>query len=199
MPSKSAPGAQPAASDDAGSARETPAFADAVKDSAQQIWRAGLGAFAKAQGEGARVFESLAQEGLAIQRKTQAAAEERLAEVTERMGHLSTGMQARAGQQWDRLESIFEDRVARSLTRLGVPSAADLQALGDRIEALNERIDRLTRTAAQAEAEAPKARSRKLTSKPAKAPTGPAATGRASTRGAQPAAPTTTPSRKRST
>ena len=48
-----------------------------VKDSAQQIWLAGLGAFNKAQSEGNKVFETLVKEGLSIQRKTQAVAEER--------------------------------------------------------------------------------------------------------------------------
>ena len=46
-----------------------------VKDSAQQIWQAGLGAFAKAQAEGTRAFEALVKEGNLLQRKTQTAAE----------------------------------------------------------------------------------------------------------------------------
>ena len=61
-----------------------------VKDSAQQIWQAGLGAFAKAQAEGTRAFESLVKEGTALQRKTQAAAEERISEATNRMTHMAT-------------------------------------------------------------------------------------------------------------
>ena len=35
------------------------AMAQNVKDSAQQIWAAGLASFAKAQGEGSKVFEAL--------------------------------------------------------------------------------------------------------------------------------------------
>ena len=49
-----------------------------VKESAQQIWLAGLGAFAKAQEEGGKVFEALVKEGTSIQRKTQSAAEEKI-------------------------------------------------------------------------------------------------------------------------
>ena len=49
-----------------------------VKDSAQQIWLAGLGAFSKAQEEGGKVFDTLVKEGLSIQRKTQSVAEERI-------------------------------------------------------------------------------------------------------------------------
>lgn len=44
-----------------------------VKDSAQQIWQAGLGAFTRAQAEGSKAFESLVKEGVSIQRKTAAA------------------------------------------------------------------------------------------------------------------------------
>ena len=99
-------------------------LASSVKDSAQQIWQAGLGAFAKAQGEGGKVFESLVKEGVSIQRRTQAAAEEKLGEVSNRMTKLSDDVQTRAGQQWDKLESIFEERVAKALGKLG-----DLRAL----------------------------------------------------------------------
>ena len=51
------------------------ALTGSVKDSAQQIWQAGLGAFTRAQAEGSKAFEALVKEGVTIQRKTQAAAE----------------------------------------------------------------------------------------------------------------------------
>lgn len=38
-------------------------FAQTVKDSAQQIWLAGLGAFVKAQAEGMKAFNTLVKEG----------------------------------------------------------------------------------------------------------------------------------------
>ena len=53
-------------------------LAQTVKDSAHQIWLAGLGAFAKAQGEGGKVFDTLMKEGASLQRKTQTSAEEKL-------------------------------------------------------------------------------------------------------------------------
>ncbi|HSH89586.1 MAG TPA: phasin family protein, partial [Ramlibacter sp.] len=58
-----------------------PQLSGTVKESAQQIWLAGLGAFAKAQEEGGKVFEALVKEGTSIQRKTQAAAEEKISEA----------------------------------------------------------------------------------------------------------------------
>ena len=110
-----------------------------VKDSAQQIWLAGLGAFSKAQEEGGRVFEALVKEGLTIQRKTQAVAEEKISEATNRVTNMASDIGSKAQGQWDKLENIFEDRVAKALAKLGVPSARDLAALTARVDALDGR------------------------------------------------------------
>ncbi|RQO82512.1 phasin family protein [Acidovorax sp. FJL06] len=107
-----------------------------VKDSAQQIWLAGLGAFSKAQEEGGKVFEALVKEGLTIQRKTQAVAEEKITEATSRVTTMASDIGSKAQGQWDKLENIFEDRVAKALAKLGVPSARDLEALSARVDAL---------------------------------------------------------------
>ena len=123
----------------------------AVKESAQQIWLAGLGAFSKAQEGGGKVFESLMKEGLSIQRKTQAVAEEKLSEATSKMANMAGDIQSKAGQQWDKLENIFEDRVAKALNKLGVPSAKD-------VDALVARIDELTKSVQKVGAKAPAAK-----------------------------------------
>src|SRR4051812_31368075 len=86
-----------------------------IKDSAQQIWLAGLGAFAKAQEEGSKVFDTLVKEGMSIQRKTQAAAEEKISEATSKMANMATDLSSKASGQWGKLEDIFEERVSRAL------------------------------------------------------------------------------------
>ena len=101
-----------------------------VKDSAQQIWLAGLGAFAKAQEEGGKVFETLVKEGLSIQRKTQAAAEEKLTEASHKMSHMATDISSKASGGWDKLENIFEDRVSKALNKLGVPPPMKMLCTG---------------------------------------------------------------------
>ena len=116
--------------------KSTPHLSGAVKESAQQIWLAGLGAFSKAQEGGGKVFESLMKEGLSIQRKTQAVAEEKISEATSKMANMAGDIQSKAGHQWDKLENIFEDRVAKALGKLGVPSARELAALSARVAAL---------------------------------------------------------------
>lgn len=116
---------------------------DSVKDSAQQIWQAGLGAFTRAQAEGSKAFESLVKEGVAFQRKTQAAAEEKISEATHRMSHMATDITSKATGGWDKLENIFEERVAKALNKLGVPSAKDVSVLIERIDALNKTVQAL--------------------------------------------------------
>lgn len=115
-------------------------LAQTVKDSAQQIWLAGLGAFAKAQGGGGNVFETLIKEGVHLQRKTQAAAEEKLGDVAGRMSAMAGEVGSKANAQWDKLESIFEERTARALGRLGLPAARDLAELVDRVAALEAEV-----------------------------------------------------------
>jgi len=119
-------------------------LAGTIKDSAQQIWLAGLGAFSKAQAEGGKMFESLVREGVAIQRKTQSVAEEKLTEATSRMASMATELSSKASGQWDKLETIFEDRVSRAMNKLGVPSARDIEALVARIDELQRSVDQLS-------------------------------------------------------
>jgi len=123
------------------------AIAGTVKDSAQQIWLAGLGAFSKAQEEGGKVFDALVKEGTSLQRKTQTVAEEKLGEVTSKMTGMANEVQAKAGQHWDKLESIFEERTAKALGKLGVPAATDLAALTARVDALAAQVAKLSKAA----------------------------------------------------
>jgi poly(hydroxyalkanoate) granule-associated protein len=123
------------------------ALAGTVKESAQQIWLAGLGAFSKAQAEGGKVFEALVKEGVSLQRKTQAVAEEKIGEVTSRMSNMAGDVSAKAGQHWDKLETIFEERVSKALNKLGVPSSKDVDALIKRIDALSTQVAKLSKAA----------------------------------------------------
>ena len=45
-------------------------MSEQMKNSAQQIWQAGLGAFAKAQEEGSKIFEALVKDGSKLQETT---------------------------------------------------------------------------------------------------------------------------------
>jgi poly(hydroxyalkanoate) granule-associated protein len=91
-----------------------------------------------------------------MQRKTQAAAEEKISEATSKMSTMATDISSKASGQWDKLETIFEDRVAKALNKLGVPSAKDVSALIARIDELNKAVQKLSAQAPSAKATAPK-------------------------------------------
>ena len=121
-------------------------LASAVRSSAQQIWQAGLGAFAKAQEEGGRVFSRLVKEGTEFQKR----AEDKVADVSGSVGKLADGVGKQASGSWDKLEQVFEERVARALATIGVPMQNDIAALHARIDALSVQVAALSSRAAPA-------------------------------------------------
>ena len=107
-----------------------------TEESSQHIWLAGLGAMAKAQSQGTRAFEALIADGLAFQRKTHQAAQEKISEASAQLSHLAKDFGQPSTVRVDGLEHLFEDRVARALRHLGMPSLADLEALAERVTQL---------------------------------------------------------------
>lgn len=141
------------------SPRPTPSSPEATAQgtgSAQQIWLAGLGALAQAQAQGTKAFEALVSDGLKFQHKTQAEAQQRLQEATARLTHLAQDFGQQASGRVDRLEQMFEERVARALQRLGMPSQAELQELRARVEALEAQARKPAKAPAAKSAARPK-------------------------------------------
>ena len=104
-----------------------------IRDSANQIWLAGLGAFSKTQEEGVKMFETLVAEGEKVQERTKTEADERLAEGKEK----ATGA-------WDKLEKVFDDRVGRALHALNVPTRKDVDVLSKRVHELTVMTKKLS-------------------------------------------------------
>lgn len=104
-----------------------------VKESGHEIWLAGLGAFSKAQEEGGKVYNALVKEGKHIEAKTRQEAGERVEELA-----------SRASGTIDRLEKVFEERVARALKALGVPTAKEVEHLTRRVAELTRQVEALT-------------------------------------------------------
>jgi poly(hydroxyalkanoate) granule-associated protein len=113
-------------------------------------WPSGLEAIAKAQQEGVKVFETLLKKGQRFEQKTREAAADTAAAARD------TAMAARgaaaakakevqqmAGGTWDKLEQVFEDRVERALSKLGIYTQNDLQRLAARVDELAEAVNRL--------------------------------------------------------
>lgn len=141
-----------------------------LADSAQQIWLAGVGAFQRAQHEGSKLFDALVKEGSTIETATRKLATGRVDAVRDAVEERVGTVRERAVDTWDRLEKVFEERVQRALTRLGVPSREDLVELTERVDQLTRALkQRGAAPAAKAPAKAAKKPAvKKAAAKPAK-------------------------------
>lgn len=113
-----------------------------LMESARRLWLAGMGALATLQAEGGRLFATLVEEGERLERRTKQTAAETVEGVRETMAEVK----GRADEGVDRLERVFEGRVARALNRLGVPNAREVAALTQRVEDLDTRVRALMAT-----------------------------------------------------
>jgi poly(hydroxyalkanoate) granule-associated protein len=119
--------------------------AQSVLDSSRQIWLAGLGAFSRAQAEGRKVFDTLVKQGESLEKETRHAASSTAAAAREAALEGASRVQTIAGDTWDKLEKVFEDRVAKALARLGVHTQSDVERLSERVDALAEAVNELIR------------------------------------------------------
>ncbi len=134
--------------------------------SSHQIWLAGLGAMAQAQAQGSKAIETLVNDGLAFQRRSQEEARQRFEEATERLTSMAQGLGQQTAGRIDKLEQVFEERVARALHRLGMPTLQDIAELQARVADLEAQLGKAARPAAKAATQtAAKAPARKATRK----------------------------------
>jgi poly(hydroxyalkanoate) granule-associated protein len=147
------------------SPNKTTETSDAPQTPSNEVWLAGLGALAQVQAQGSKAFEKLVGDGLSFQRKSQEQAQQRLQEATARLTDLAQDFGQHAAVRVDKLEHLFEERVAKALHRLGMPTLQDMQVLQARIHALEEQLGQTraakpaaAKTAASKTAAAPTAR-----------------------------------------
>src|SRR6266508_2279360 len=136
-------------------------LSQAVLNSSHQIWLAGLGAFSRAQEEGMKVFDSLVKQGEHLERKTKQAAADTAAAASGAAKAKAKEMQEMAGGTWDKLEQVFEDRVARALSKLGVYTQNDVQRLAARVDELADAVNKLIKSSGAKPATPAKAAPRK--------------------------------------
>lgn len=99
-----------------------------LKDSAQKIWLAGVGALAVAEEEGVRMFDSLVERG----REWEGRGRERMDKARSRVEHAV-----------DDVEERVDERVSQVMHRLGVPTRDEIHRLTRKVEELNAKIEQL--------------------------------------------------------
>ncbi len=103
-----------------------------VRESANQLWLAGLGAYSITQAEGEKAFNALVKDGEIVQARTRKVADKTIASVT-----------GKAVDTWGRIEDVVEDGIARSLGRLGVPTKRDINKLSRSVVELSAVVHKL--------------------------------------------------------
>ena len=143
--------------------------AQTVLDSSHQIWLAGLGAFSQAKQEGAKLFDTLVKQGEQMQDRTRKMATDTAVAARGAATAKAKEMQQMAGGTWDKLEQVFEDRVARALSKLGVYTQNDVQRLAARVDELAAAVNKLVKAAPGGKAGKPVKRAPKQNAPAAKA------------------------------
>lgn len=136
------------------SKKEGKTAAKAISESAHEIWLAGLGAFAKAQAEGSRVFEKLIKEGAELEAKARKHGKENIGRIRDQVIGASETLRKRSEEGMSRIQDAIDDRVAQAVQRLSLPTQADLARLAERMEELGRDFSRAATQTARSAGEA---------------------------------------------
>jgi len=102
-----------------------------------QIWLAGLGAFARAEEEGSKLFDTLVDVGKDLESKTKDISETRVEEIKERV-------RSRTGETMGKMEKAFDERLNKALSKLGIPNKREVEALQKRVQELTAALEELS-------------------------------------------------------
>lgn len=144
-----------------------------VRQTAQNIWLAGLGALATAEEEGGKLFKKLVARGEEFEARNRDQVKEQFQEGVGKAKDM-------ADKAWQGVSAGLDEKVTQVLHRVGVPTRDEIQALTRRVEELTHKVDKIKPQPAKPAAKAPaKASTAKTsTAKPAaKAAAEPAAAG----------------------
>jgi poly(hydroxyalkanoate) granule-associated protein len=117
-------------------------------ENVQQVWLAGMGAIARAQKEGPAAFQDAVAEGLKLLNRSRTQTEKVIRDAFETaqstMQTRVEGVRDQAGETWDNLEALFQNRVHKALRQIGVPNGDEIRLLTRRVEELYDAVQDLS-------------------------------------------------------
>jgi poly(hydroxyalkanoate) granule-associated protein len=102
-----------------------------LRESAERVWLAGLGALALTEEQGSKFFKSLVKKGEAFDRATRSRLNKQLADVRQAP---STAMK--------RIEGSVEETMTGMLHRFGIPTRREIHSLTRRVESLADSLEK---------------------------------------------------------
>lgn len=124
-------------------------------DRNRDIWLAGLGAFSKARDESGELFNKLIETGEKFEDKYKQLVDDSSDSAMKKVTNLFDKIPSPS----DKIEDIFDSRVARALKRMGImPTINALQTLSERVDNLNTLIEEYVDTTPEKKAKKPAAK-----------------------------------------
>ncbi len=129
----------------------TPAKAfQTIRTSALRALDAGTQAAAGVRQSAVGAFESLVKQGAALEARSRRAALSRAEHARDIACARAGQARARTVEAVTHLEKVFEQRVSKAISKLGVPTAKDVKALSRQVAQLQASVERLHRSRARA-------------------------------------------------
>ena len=119
---------------------------DKIKASANQIWLAGLGAYAKAEAEGVKVVQSLIEEGEEVESRMEKIKDDATASsgaLKDKASKSIEELKATVNSYIEKVEAVLEQGTSSVISFLGLPSKGDIDALTKKIDSLNRSVKAL--------------------------------------------------------
>jgi len=147
-----------------------------VSEQLEQAFLAGLGALANAQKAGSKAFDKLVEQGKSFSRQTTDKSEELIDDVQSAIRSMASDAQSKASglleqmretPQVEKIQGVFDARVADTLNRIGVASKQDIDALNDKLDRLVDTYAKKKRTAQKKRAVTKKRNAKKAARKAA--------------------------------
>jgi len=134
-----------------GAAGITPArAARTIRTSAQKALEAGVQAASGVRHSAVGAFDALVKQGAALEARSRRAALAKAEKAREAACARAEEARAKTVEAVSHLEKVFEQRVSKAISKLGVPTAKDVKALSRQVAQLQASVDRLHRARARA-------------------------------------------------
>lgn len=108
----------------------------AIKDSAYDIYLAGLGAFSLAGEEGSKLFQQLVEKGTELEQ----ANKDRIADLGEKLEGLKVDAKAAVQKLATPIENTINTTINSAIQKLGVPTREEIITLTKRVEELTKAV-----------------------------------------------------------
>lgn len=108
--------------------------AQAMRESVEQVWLAGLGALALTEEEGSKFFRALVKKGEGIEKRSRA-----------RLSDTMQAARSAPSNTLSKLERQVDTTLENVMHRLGVPTRTEINSLSRRIEGLAQSMEKTPR------------------------------------------------------